>query len=604
MTFSETTRPQPAPSPRYPGAAEYQRALQHPDLCLSDPDLAAGAADLSPLGLPRAVSGNFASVFALTCPDGRRFVVRCFVRGPHDLGERYAAIAEALDEIEAGWKAGFEFQPSGIRVGEGRFPLVKMAWLPGLQLCRYVQEHLWDSSALLQLAVRFAALVEDLRSSGIAHGDLQHGNILVDPGGNLRLIDYDGMYVPSLSGRPGGERGHRNYQHPGRTVGDYGPDLDNFAAWVIYTSLLALSLDPLLWGRLDGGDECLLLRWNDFADPGRSAAFACLEDRPDGTLADLSRALRSLLTLPLHEVPPLPELGELLPAARARDGRGDGPQFPAAAVLVGAEVATARAAVDELRRQRAEAELDQGRAPALRRAQEELRNREATQLKAMQDHLAASLVELIEQERELSRAEQAQRAEALRLLRRESMRAELERHPISRFYGPGVSPRTHMSLSWAGVRTAADVGEVSVEKPSGPGRPALTVIRLPDGRQARLDSVSPEGARALVEWRRWLESRAALVAPELSPAEEERILSFSRQRRRHLSDAIEKIREGARDEEERVRAELAHGHDELAQALLAEQRRLAARLHEVDVALADARRALAELEWRHRRARP
>src|SRR5205807_9696018 len=136
---------------------------------------------------------------------------------------------------------------------------------------------------------------------------------------------------------------------------------------------------------------------------------------------------------------------------------------------VGAEVATARAAVDELRRQRAEAELDQGRAPALRRAQEELRNREAAQLKAMQDHLAASLVELIEQERELSRAEQAQRAEALRLLRRESMRAELERHPIRRLYGPGVSPRTALSPRWACGRPGADVGEGTAEKPSGPG---------------------------------------------------------------------------------------------------------------------------------------
>jgi hypothetical protein len=604
LTFSETTRPQPAPFRRYPGAAEYQRALQHPDLCLSDPDLAAAAVDLSPLGLPRAVSGNFASVFPLECPDGRRFVVRCFVRGPHDLEERYAAIREVLDETEAGWKASFEFQPAGIRVGQGRFPLVKMAWLPGVQLCRYVQEHLWDSSALLALAVRFAALVESLGSLGIAHGDLQHGNILVEPSGELRLIDYDGMYVPALAGRPSGERGHRNYQHPGRTVDDYGPDLDNFAAWVIYTSLLALSLDPLLWGRLDGGDECLLLRWKDFAHPERSAAFACLEDRPDGTLADLSRALRSLLTMPLHQVPPLPELGELVGAAAAGDGRRHELESPAAAILVGAEVAAARGTVDELARQRAEAELDQGRAPALRRAQEELRNREAAQLKAMQEDLAGSLVELVEQERELSRAEQGQRAEALRLLRREAMRAELERQPISRFYGPGVSPRTHMSLRWAGVRTAADVGEVSVERPSGRGRAGLTVIRLPDGREARLDSVGPEAARALVEWRRWLESRAALVAPELSPAEEDRILSVYRHRRRHLSDAIEKIREQARDRQDRVRADFAKQHDELAGGLVAEQRRLATRLHEVDVALADARRALAELEWRHRRARP
>jgi hypothetical protein len=597
---SERAGPELTASRRYPGAAEYQRALQHPDLCFADPDLAGASVDLSPLGLPRAISGNFASVFPLTCPDGRRFAVRCFVRSPHDLEERYAAIDETLAPIEAGWKASFEFQPAGILVGGERFPIVKMAWLSAQPLCGYLQEHLWDGSALVQLALRFAAMVEHLRASGIAHGDLQHGNLLVDASGNLRLIDYDGLYVPALSGRPSGERGHRNYQHPGRTARDYGPHLDNFASWVIYTSLLALSLDPLLWGRLDGGDECLLLRWHDFAEPDRSAAFACLEDRPDGTLAQLSRALRSLVALPVGDVPPLPELADLLPATAAAQPVTS----PADAVRVGAGLARARAQVDELARLRAEAEADQGRAPALRRAQEELRNREAARMKAVHDERARALDELSQEERELYRAEQGERAESLRLLRRESVRAELERHPVSRFYGPGVTRRVHMSLTWAGVRTAADVGEVSVERPSGRGRQPLTVIRLPDGREARLDSIGPDVARALVEWRRWLESRAAQIAPELSPREEQRILAAYRQRRHRLAQAVDAIRERARGGEEAIRAEFANRHEELAEGLLAEQRRLAARLHQVDVALADARRALAELEWRQRRGGP
>ncbi|HMC53411.1 MAG TPA: hypothetical protein VKI64_11675, partial [Acidimicrobiales bacterium] len=593
----------------------------------ADPDLAGAKADVSTLGLPRAISGNFASVFPVTCPDGRRFVVRCFVRSPGDLEKRYAAIGEALAQVEAGWKASFEFQPAGMRVGAEHFPIVKMAWLSAQPLCGYVQEHLWDSSRMVQLALRFAALVELLRRTGIAHGDLQHGNILVDASGNLRLIDYDGMYVPALAGRPSGERGHRNYQHPGRTAHDYGPHLDNFASWVIYTSLLALSLDPLLWGRLDGGDECLLLRWHDFADPERSPAFACLEDRPDDTLADLSRALRSLVSLPLEDVPPLPELGELLPTATAAGGSSTSggrarqaeaaaravrpaeaavpaeTTSPAAAILIGAELARARAEVDELRRQRAEAEADRGLTPALRRAQEELRDREEGHLTALRDELAEALSDLIEEERELYRAEQDERAEALRVLRRESMRAELERHPISRFYGPGVTSRVQTSLTWAGVRTAADIGEVSVELPSGRGKPSYTVIRLSDGREARLDSITPEVARALTEWRRWLESRAAAIAPEPSQVEEQRILSSYRQRRRHLAEAIEAIRARSLQREEAIKSEFAQSQDELAEGLLVEQRRLATRLHELDVALADSRRALAELEWRQRRTR-
>src|SRR5438477_81764 len=72
--------------------------------------------------------------------------------------------------------------------------------------------------ALGQLWLRLAVR---LREAGLAHGDLQHGNVLLVPGSTpqslkLKLIDYDGMWVPALAGRPSGEVGHANYQHPQR----------------------------------------------------------------------------------------------------------------------------------------------------------------------------------------------------------------------------------------------------------------------------------------------------------------------------------------------------------------------------------------------------
>src|SRR2546430_4647189 len=56
--------------------------------------------------------------------------------------------------------------------------------------------------------------------SQVAHGDLQHGNILVR-GGSIQLVDYDGMWVPALKGRHATEIGHRAYQHPERSEQDY-----------------------------------------------------------------------------------------------------------------------------------------------------------------------------------------------------------------------------------------------------------------------------------------------------------------------------------------------------------------------------------------------
>src|SRR5690606_4423273 len=96
------------------------------------------------------------------------------------------------------------------------------------------------------------------------------------------LIDYDGMYVPTLDGWTSHELGHRNYQHPRRQETDFGPHIDNFSAWVIYLSLMALSVQPGLWHTLRAGDECLLFRQQDFQDVNASPAIraiAQLQDR-------------------------------------------------------------------------------------------------------------------------------------------------------------------------------------------------------------------------------------------------------------------------------------------------------------------------------------
>src|SRR5260370_30145657 len=101
-----------------------------------------------------------------------------------------------------------------------------MEWITAKQLIPWIETRLADRAALARLAEGFAALVASLEAAGIAHGDLQHGNLLVTARGDLKLIDYDGMYVPALRNSPAMELGQPNYQHPRRAAGDYGPWLD------------------------------------------------------------------------------------------------------------------------------------------------------------------------------------------------------------------------------------------------------------------------------------------------------------------------------------------------------------------------------------------
>ena len=124
----------------------------------------------------------------------------------------------------------------------GWFPILKMEWLEGKSLEQFVGEYINNPQTMQLLADRFKQLVVTLNRKGLAHGDLQHGNIIVVPTG-IKLVDYDGMYVPDFKGRRATELGHPNYQHPLRSAEHFGDYLDNFSAWVIYCSILMLGID-------------------------------------------------------------------------------------------------------------------------------------------------------------------------------------------------------------------------------------------------------------------------------------------------------------------------------------------------------------------------
>jgi hypothetical protein len=285
----------------WPTPQDYQEAVQNPRLAFRDPDLQAARPKEDAIGLPQPIAGNFASVYKMLSGSARTWAVRCFLREFGDQRQRYDAISWELKRLRLPYTVGFEYQPDGIRVRGGWFPVLKMEWVQGETLTRYVASRL-GQPALRDLAEKVVVMTRRLADAGIAHGDLQHGNILV-VGGEPRLIDYDGMFVPALAGWRSHEVGHPNFQHPRRTDADFGPGADNFSNWVIYLSLLALSADPGLWSRHQGGDECLLFRRADFELPERSRLLGDLERSADPLVAALAATFRSFLWLDPLQIP-------------------------------------------------------------------------------------------------------------------------------------------------------------------------------------------------------------------------------------------------------------------------------------------------------------
>lgn len=300
----------------WPTPQDYNEAVQTPALCFADQELKQGRADVNEFGLPRPISGGFASVYRIRA-GSRELAVRCFLSRLQDRQMRYEAISKYIQEQMPPWAVPFEFVADGINIDGQSYPIVKMEWVRGMTLGNWLESCLDQPQRIRAVHNKLRCLVLEFQSNGIAHGDLQPGNIIVVEGDDLRLVDYDGMYVPELAGFEANELGHRNYQHPERRPEHFNNRLDNFSAWLLCCALEILAEAPELWKELGCGDDAVLFRQDDLADPDHSYAFSVLEAHENPRVRELAKLVRTLSRNPLYLVPQLsqpPAIDNDLPA--------------------------------------------------------------------------------------------------------------------------------------------------------------------------------------------------------------------------------------------------------------------------------------------------
>jgi len=299
-----------------PQSLEYFGAIQHPSRCFIDPEFKQGRPLVDARGLPRPFTGNFADVYKIEGPGANAWAVKCFTREVHDLQQRYKAISDYL--LQAKQQSGLPFMVDftyiyqGIRIGQQLVPILKMSWVEGESLTGFIPKYLNKPKILTTLAGLWLRLARDLKNAGMGHGDLQHGNVLLVPnskgGVSLKLIDYDGMFVPALAGSNTNELGHPNYQHPKRGDDPFHGDIDRFSHLVIYTALRSLAVaDSTLWARYEDDDN-LLFKEQDFKEPRTSELFKELWKLPDPEVHILVGRLILSALGPSAQVPLLDEI--------------------------------------------------------------------------------------------------------------------------------------------------------------------------------------------------------------------------------------------------------------------------------------------------------
>jgi hypothetical protein len=300
----------------YPQIVEYHEAVQHPSQAFVDPELKQGAVAENNLGLPLVMSGGFALTYAVTTPR-RKCAVRCFHREIPAIQQKYDAISKKLRSLKDGCFVYFDFQQSGINVRQKTFPIVRMDWVEGDTLGIWLDKHFGDRRPLEKARTDFAAIARFLERNGIAHGDIQNGNVMV-AGGDIKLIDYDGMFVPGMRPGNGSETGHKHFQHPQRRMSDFGPRMDRFSFIALDLSLKALVEDKSLYPKFREGGETVIFKANDFAAPQNSEVFRRLLAMPK--LKEEARRFAAICEAPLAAVPTLDEYfaGRNIPAPKTQ----------------------------------------------------------------------------------------------------------------------------------------------------------------------------------------------------------------------------------------------------------------------------------------------
>lgn len=302
----------------WPTQSDYKDSLQNPDTAFRDPDLRLSQAERSPMGVPRARSGAFASVYKMTGPKGV-VALKLFNFPNEDRARRYKAVSDYL-ELTLGPKkppcvVKFQYHTEGIRVGKLWYPTLTMAWVKGVSLGEWVRQttekKVPDVAGLKKMAESWVNLVQQLQAAKIAHGDLQHDNVMV-VGDAPVLVDYDGMCVPQLDPADPKQKleqlefGKPAYQHPGRAAERLSGNLDHFSAWVILIALRAIAADPKLYVEyvLKTDNENLLFTPADMEKPASSKLWPDLMRCKDPEVAEWAKTLRAALDKPFGQIPP------------------------------------------------------------------------------------------------------------------------------------------------------------------------------------------------------------------------------------------------------------------------------------------------------------
>lgn len=285
-------------------------SVQNQEKLILDPVVKRGQFQRCKNGQLLLYAGGFTAVFPVII-DGEKWAFRCWHVPITDACKRLKHVSEFILQNMPLYLVPLQYTQQGILVNGEIFPTTRMKWIEGVNLKKFLCDNVKNKQVLLGVASSFLALVEDMHRFGIAHGDLQHGNILITENNQIYLVDYDSMYVPSMGNEYVDEIvGKEDYQHPNRKNNRVSNNkIDYFSELIIYISVLGLAEIPELADKYKLADtEYLLFSADDFKNLRASRIYRDLKASDVPILSCLLDILESYLSLTdINEISPFNE---------------------------------------------------------------------------------------------------------------------------------------------------------------------------------------------------------------------------------------------------------------------------------------------------------
>ena len=251
----------------YPSITEYRDAIQYPE-SFDSKELQCFR-PVKDGSEPVMTSGNFAVVFKMQNPKtGETFALKCFTQDQDGRAEAYRQIETELRYVDSPYFISLHYIDKGIWAGDydSAFPVLLMPWVDGEPLDRHIAALVkTDPKRLHLVAYKFSVMASWLVNQPFAHGDIKPDNILVRADGSMVLVDYDGLFVPSMLGTPSREAGTPAFRHPNRPRMPFDERIDDFPLASINLSLYLIALKPGLLQKY-GAKDRLLFAEADFVN--------------------------------------------------------------------------------------------------------------------------------------------------------------------------------------------------------------------------------------------------------------------------------------------------------------------------------------------------